>query len=146
MEISEFLVPIEINNRLGGAEVWAMNNMGYGVNLFLEAIDIALGIELDEAFLRQQQSKPNYQCICNIYHPAKNVKIEKIAIDVGAFQRDSSAVELALFESVGQTLTIQDYLGWITVRNKYGSSVEDMKENLNLVMSYVSVDLKENAS
>ena len=70
----------------------------------------------------------------------------KIAIDVGAFQRDSSAVELALFKTVGETLTIQDYLGWLTVRNKYGSSVEEMKDNLNLVMSYVSVDLKENAS
>lgn len=144
MPISEFLVPIEVNNRLGGFDCWTMYTIGYGVNLFLEAIDIALGFDLDEAFLRQQQIKPNFQCISNIYHPAKNALIEKIEVDLSAFQNDPKTVDLSLFKPVGDRLTIQEYLGWLTVRDKYGSSIEEMRANLDLAMSYVHVDLKEN--
>ena len=140
---NDFLMPIEINLRLAGAEIWSMNNMAYNVNLFLDQIDISLGLKLDQELLKKKQLTPQFQCISNRYHPAKNVRLDHVEIDFAGIQRSKIIFDLTIFRTLNERLVLQDYLGWLAAKTKRASSLEEIKEQLNRFKSFVSIRLKD---
>ena len=139
--VENFLMPIEINLRLGGAETWAMVNSTFGVNLFLEAIDISLGVTLNKQLLSYKETNPLFSSISNDYHPARSVFINSIEIDFEMLQKNENISEICLFRSSGDTLKLQDYMGWLTVRMDRDSSYDELLKERERVMGYLNINL-----
>jgi hypothetical protein len=140
IEESYFLMPIEINLRLGGAETWSMIRSVYDINLLEEHLKICLGIRLNDRELNFKFENPRFRCISNDIHPARNVILKSIKINTQKLRADSRAIELSIFRSPGDILTIKDYVGWITVKNRVDSSDEELAVSLNQIMSYIQFE------
>jgi hypothetical protein len=143
IDINKFLMPIEVNLRIGGSEVWSMNNAAFGVNLFTESVKISLGIKLDAEQLKFKQNNPRYNCIAYDYHPARSVQIKSIDIDFPKLIKDEDAVEFCLFRCVGEMLTFQDYMGWLTVKHNNKATADELKFKLDQIMEYVKINFTE---
>jgi hypothetical protein len=139
----KFLMPIEINLRLGGAEVYTMNLSAYGVNLFLENLDIALSIKLDKERLYFRQENPRFNCISYDYHPAKNVLIKDIQLNMKQIQENMNLIEIAIFRTVGDLLGIKDYVGWITVKSHKNASIQELIQLKEKIMELIKFDYIE---
>lgn len=140
----KYLMPIEINLRLGGAEVYTMNLSAYGVNLFLENLDMALGIPLDKETLKFKQENPRFNCISYDYHPAKNVLIKDIQLNMKQLQENMNLVEVALFRTVGDTLGIKDYVGWLTIKSHKNATIQELlqlQEKLMELIKFNYIDI-----
>ena len=119
-----FLMPIEINLRLAGAETWSMIKASCDVDLVREYTNIMLGIKLDEVSLKNKWRFPRYRCISRDFHPAKNVTIKAIGIKKDKVMQDD-VVEISVFRSVEDKLCIKDYIGWISVKSDFGDTSEE---------------------
>ena len=118
-----FLMPIEINLRLAGAETWSMIKASCDVDLVREYANIMLGIKVDEVFLKTKWKFPRYRCVSKDFHPAKDLIIKSIGIKSDKVMQDD-VVEISIFRSVEEKLTFKDYLGWITVKTDINSVSE----------------------
>jgi hypothetical protein len=139
---SYFLMPIEINLRLAGAETWSMVKSVYGINLLEEHLKVSLGITIDRRDLNFRLENPRFRCISNDIHPARDVILKSIKIDTDKLREDERAVELAIFRCPGDRLTIKDYVGWLTVKNHVNCSDEELADSVNEIMSYIQFEFK----
>lgn len=64
-----FIMPIEINLRIGGDEIWSYVKATTGVDLIQEYLKICLGFELDEIELRKKKMNPMGQCLSYHFFP-----------------------------------------------------------------------------
>jgi hypothetical protein len=119
------------------AETWSMVKASYDIDLVKEAVHIALNIQLDEFELQSKLKNPRFRSISKDFHPAKNVFIDSIAIDLNKLMRIDQAVEISIFRSVGERLTPKDYVGWVSVIHDKNSFIKDLNSKLEEVLSCV---------
>ena len=136
IDANDFLMPIEINMRLGGAETWSMTKTSCDIDLLREYIDIRLGYTFSKDSLRKA-NLPRYQCISKDFHPARNVLIQSIVIDYEKIRSLDTDSEICLFRSVGEKLTYNDYMGWVVVRTRTNTSYSELERMLNKVLTYI---------
>jgi len=114
LESSAFVIPIEINIRMGGAETWSMVNAACDIDLMQQAVKIGLGVKLNEKEL-EAKLKSYRTCISKDLHPAKHVTIESIGVNMRKLKESCEFAEVSIFRSVGDSLTPNDYIGWMTI-------------------------------
>lgn len=138
---SYFLMPIEVNLRVGGAEVWSMIKAVYGVDLIKENLKILLNVPLDEAELQSKAENPRCRCISKNFDPARAVLINSINIRAEEVIRNPDTVELVLFRSVGEKLSIIAKPGWIAVKNdNLEASLEEMQQHLDIILKFLQFE------
>ncbi len=132
-----FLMPIEINLRLAGAETWSMVKASYDIDLIKEVVNIGLGIKLNEIDLLKKLNNPRFRAVSKDFHPAKNVYIDAIAVNLNKLMQIDHAVEISIFRSVGDKLTVKDYVGWVSVINDKNCFAKDLNSKMNEVLSCI---------
>jgi hypothetical protein len=137
--VAEFLMPIEINLRMGGAEKCSMILAAYGVNIFNSSIHLKLGLKPYE--IQLPQHNPRFNCMSRKYF-AKKSKIESITVDIGNLVNAHNVVDLALVESVGQT-SDNDYIGWMAIKEEIGQSYEHILQTLDTCMDLVKFTFQD---
>lgn len=144
---SNFLMPIEVNPRLGGSEAWSMTYAAFDVNLIQEYLNACLGYELNQDELKRKQQHPRFQCISKDLHPGYNAKINSVQVRIQQLARDPNLVEAFIYRSPGETLTYLESLAYIAVIcNPYdadvtASSEEALLEKRKNVLKYFDVCL-----
>ena len=113
-----FLMPIEINMRLGGRETWSGIKASCGIDLVRECLNVALGFKLDEQQLHHKAANPHHMCISSKgSYPDRNVIVEAASIDHDKLRElNDSIVELNVLKTVGDKLTIHDVIGLCCLR------------------------------
>jgi hypothetical protein len=137
---SNFLMPIEINLRLGGAETWSMIKSAYNVDLIQEYLNICLGSDLYLDSLNKKALKPLNYCISKDFHPAKRALIKAIKLNIDRLETLEDVIELVIFRPPNDRLTHSDYMGWISVKNEYTHSYEKLQAMLNEVLACVKFE------
>lgn len=146
---SSFIMPIEINPRLGGAEAWSMSLAAHDVNMMTEYVNICLGLPLNKDELIRKQNHPRNQCISKDFHPAVNTKLNSIQVYLEQLKQNPSAVEINIFRSPGDTLSFKDYVGFITVVcNAYdpkatAASLDELLEKRQKILDLVKFELTD---
>ncbi len=133
-----FLMPIEINPRMGGAETWSMIKAAYDVDLLREHMKISLGIKL-ELDVNCKQAKN--QCISWDFRENFDMYLESIRINLCEIIKDEDIVEVAITHSPGDTL-YRDYYGFLTVKTSLNSSEIEMRKRLLEVLSFIKFSMK----
>ena len=142
-----FLMPMEVNPRLGGEEVWSMTYATYDVNLIHEYLKICLGIELNQEELNRKRKAPRNQCVSKVVHPGIDARVNSIKINLNELVKNSNVVEACLYRSPGDTLTYLESVAFIAVIcNPYDSSVTSLNEDALLekreqILKYFQIDL-----
>ncbi len=148
LDDTDFLMPIEINLRLGGSQVWTMNKTAYDIDLLEEALKIALNIDLNSEDLERKYKNPRYQVISKNFHADKNVIFDSIEIDLKELNSDPDAIEYLLDRSEDKKLTLRDSFGFMTVSSAYSNRIfpcdyMDLKCKLKRIKDYVKVKFIE---
>jgi biotin carboxylase len=127
-------VPIEINLRLGGAEVRAFHRAARGIDLAVEAVKIALGIPL----AGQWSSVPRQFLASTNFVPDQSGKLSAIAINPGLWH-SSGLVEIVIFSELGTVIEVPPegyhYLGWLVAA---GMDPEDAQHELEALAQMVN--------
>ncbi len=118
-------VPIEVNLRIGGAEVYQFNRIAWGVDLVEEAVRIALGMAVRLA--RTSHATP----LASVnFIPEREGILRAASVDP-AVRASSWLRELVLFREPGDRLDLPprgfDYLGWLIAS---GDTREEARKHL----------------
>jgi len=130
-----FLMPIEINSRLGGSEAWSMINAAYGVDLLREHINVSLGIRVSND-LKFKNENPRYQCISHDFRENYAFYLKAVKINVKDLQMNSNAVEVTVIKSKGD-LVKQEIMGWVAVKNNLNCTFQDLENCLEEVLANI---------
>ena len=141
IDANDFLMPIEINMRLGGAETWSMTRNSYGIDLLRAYVDIRLGFPCDTSYFQRKAKQLKFRCISKDIHPARNVMIKSLKIDLKQIRALDCGTEIYLARSTGDKLTVMDYIGWVCVRSSITASMSELERNLQRVMSCIQLEL-----
>ena len=129
--IGEFIMPIEMNTRLGGAESWSMCKAAFGVDLLEEYLNICLGVKLDAVKLNEMNKHVRYNCISTNFDPfSLKRNLKHIEIDAQSLKEDESVVQVMM------TYKPESCFGWLIMKadksNGYQQMVELFEERLKL--------------
>jgi hypothetical protein len=138
-----FMMPIEINTRMGGSETWSMIKSSHKVDLLREYINLSLGIQLNEKRLGYRAKNPFFYCISKDFHPAKRVFIESIKVNVKKLKALKDLVQLVIFRSPHDYLDHLDAIGWITVKSELGPYDVNFRSKLDEALECVKFDFSE---
>lgn len=132
-------VPIEVNLRIGGAEVCAFHRGAFGVNLLEQTVRIALDLPLT-----LNPSIPiRAYCVSTNFIPARSGRIRGIHVAPDVFS-SPFCEELVIFREVGETVSIPpdgfDYCGWMVAS---GERPDAAAQHLAQLMAGVSFDICE---
>jgi hypothetical protein len=141
IEPDSFLMPIEINLRLAGAETWSTIKSVYDVDLLEEHLNLSLGFKLDEIQLDRKTNNPRFKCMSKDIHPARSVILNSIKVNLEKLAANDNAVEICIFKSPGEKLTGQDCVGWLTVKSGIHETNEKLLTSLSEVMNLVQIEL-----
>lgn len=131
-------IPIEVNLRMGGGEVYFYNKNVWGVDLVEQAAKIALGIACDPektdyplVYMATEQFLPDHSGIIK-------------SIDIDDSLKDCDYVKELIFEKKPSEIILAapegfDCIGWVTVA---GSSAKDAKSKLEDVKKTIHIDIK----
>lgn len=111
-----YLMPIEINQRIGGAETWSMILSSYNVNLVHEAAKISLGINLDELNLSNKFSNPRWYSISHNFIIESKKTLKSLSIDEENLSSNLDILEVTFFKSTGSFFTKNESIGWIVTK------------------------------
>jgi hypothetical protein len=115
--IHEFLMPIEMNLRLGGVATWSLNYAAYGVDLLTSHIHLMLGLDLDQSLLNYKQTHPKAQCISHHYFPLEvPCRIRSISVEMETVEKSDKIVEIGLFKASGDSCDKSDFIGWMAIK------------------------------
>lgn len=121
-------IPIEINLRMGGDEVYSFIEHAWGVNLVEYAAKIALG----EEFEIVKPKKPHVYLEGRYYLPTREGKIKEILIEK-CVEKDPHVLEVNLVKKKNEKALMPpkdfDYLGWITAFGKTSKSAHSHLES-----------------
>ena len=133
-----FLMPIEINARMGGSETYSLIKTAYNVDLLREHVNISLGMKVSKD-LKFKNDNPQYQCIIHDFRENSNLYLKSVKINVEEIQMNSNAVEVTITKSTGD-LVNKDIMGWVTVKNNLNCSFKELENSLDQVLSYVKFE------
>lgn len=136
-------VPIEINLRMGGDEVYSFVKGAWGVDLIENAAKIALGVyipkiekpEMPKKYMAGSYFLSDYSGILSRLEVKEELKRYKFLEEVHIFKKVADAV---LVPPEGY-----EHLGWVTVS---GYSMPDAQDNLKKALRCVQFDVARFAS
>lgn len=130
-------VPIEINLRIGGAEVCAFHRGAFGVNLLEQAVRIALGLPLTITAAEQLRA----YCVSTNFIPAQSGRIRGIHV-APEVKSSPYCEEVVIFREIGDTIKLPpegfDYYGWMVAS---GTTPDAASAHLAQLMEGVSVQI-----
>ena len=126
----KFIMPIEINFRLGGAEVWSFNKCVYDVDLIEAITDLSLGILLDENELKLKQDNPRFICISKDFHSPGKCRIKSIKIDMEKLKKNDNVIEILIDRKLNEPLTEVDFFGYTTVKRNLDTNLDKLSDSL----------------
>jgi hypothetical protein len=141
-----FFMPIEINMRLGAPEPFSMVKSSCNINLIQEACNIALNLELDTKLLNEKIRFPRHQSISHHFLiNKKDIYLDSVEIDFEKLRSLKNVAELSIFRPIDYKLNADydDYLGWITVANQTGLSLDEHKQKLEQCISCVELKFRD---
>ena len=122
-------VPIEINLRMGGDEVYSFVKHAWNVDLIENAAKIAVG----EPLKVRKPSQPLIHLEGKYFLPIKEGLVRKIDIDQ-KIHTDFHLFELRLTKNIGDKILLPpqdfDYMGWITATGKDAKQATSNLERL----------------
>lgn len=131
-------VPIEINLRMGGDEVYTFVKECWGVDLIEYAAKIATG----EKFPILRSLSPRKYLQGKYFLPSDSGVLNNLTVDKNIF-RLSYVKEFYFFKKNGAHIDTPpidfDYLGWVTV---VGGNRQESRNNLQEALKYVSFKIK----
>ncbi|MEI6533113.1 MAG: ATP-grasp domain-containing protein [Candidatus Roizmanbacteria bacterium] len=131
-------VPIEINLRMGGDEVYSFVKGAWGTDLIESAVKIALGIYIPVSKLPVNPKK----CLTGKYFLTTNSGILATCEVDKQIRKEPYLEELHLLKQIGDPILVPpegyEYLGWVTVS---GDNLNDAKDNLNDASKYISYNV-----
>ena len=138
---NSFFMPIEINMRMGGAETWSMVKASYDIDLCKEQLNIILGYKIYSILLNEKVDRPRFQSVSNNMYPKKNGYMNSLSIDYTRL-KELDVVEIFIFigPDKKRLLKQDDFIGWISVKDNFGSSLSLMKEKLNQAIECIHVE------
>jgi hypothetical protein len=138
-----FMMPIEINTRMGGSETWSMIKSSHKVDLLREYVNISLGLNLNEESLICKEKNPCYYCISKDFHPAKRVFIESIKVNVKKLKILEDIVQVVIFRSPHDYLDHLDAIGWITVKHDLSPFDMNFRSKIDEALECIKFDFSE---
>lgn len=133
-------VPIEVNLRMGGDEVYSFVKGAWGVDLIESAAKIACGIYIPKI----EKSEIPKKYITGVYFLSDySGVLSKLEINEELNKKDYLE-EAHFFKEVGDPILVPpegyEFLGWITVS---GFSLPDAQENLRDALKYVDYEVSK---
>ena len=131
-------VPIEVNVRMGGDEIYSSVKLAFGVDLIENAVKVAIGQHIDKINLLESPKKhliartlnAEYSGIMSRFDMEEDIKKKKYL------------EEIALYKKVGDAVFVPpegyDYVGWIMVS---GDNFLDAMDNLIDSEKYFKYDI-----
>ncbi|MFA6322857.1 MAG: ATP-grasp domain-containing protein [Candidatus Buchananbacteria bacterium] len=132
-------VPIEVNLRMGGDEVYSFVKGAWSVDLIECAVKISFGIYLPK--INRPEMPRKY--ITGVYFlPDYSGVMSKLEVSTEELQKKKYLEELHFFKKIGDPVLVPpdgyEYIGWITVS---GYSIPDAQENLKDALKYVKYEV-----
>lgn len=131
-------VPVEVNLRMGGGDVYLYSKMVWGVDLVGEALKVALAIPV----ILHKPPRPLVHLSSRQFLPTRSGVVKKLVIDE-TIKKLPFFVELYFQKKVGDAFLAPPYgydscLGWFTAS---GTSPEEAKANVAKGMKLVHYEL-----
>ncbi len=131
-------VPIEVNLRMGGDEVYSFSKQAWKVDLIEYAVKIALG----EYFPRiDKPEEPAVYLTGTSFIPENSGVISSLDIPE-KFSAKDQVDEFEFYKEVGDTVFVPpaayEFLGWITTK---GENPNDSRENLEKVLEKINYEI-----
>ena len=131
-------VPIEINLRMGGDEVYSFIKGAWNVDMVESAIKVALGIYIPQ--IKKIEIPRKYITGMDFLSDNSGV-LSQLDIDEEIHKKDCLE-QLHFFKKVGDPILVPpegyEYLGWITVS---GHSLPDAQDKLKEALKYVKYEI-----
>ena len=127
------VIPIELNSRMGGAEVYCFIKETWGVDLVAEAVNIALGRPIPDYTART----PRKVCRSHSFIPARSGRIAHLTVNE-RLQTQPYFVELVWMKQAGESIRVPpegyEYLGWLVVSGPdHGTAQANLAQALAMV-------------
>lgn len=136
--------PIEINLRMGAAEVFSFHIATYNYNLFYNSIKVALDIKID----KYNYWLNNHNNFCSsINFQAKNSGyIKEISFEKDFFE-EKSLITIILYCKIGDFINIEDnkgngYLGFMVAHSTI--NIDDSLKNLHRLLKKIQIKIESN--
>lgn len=130
-------VPIEVNLRMGGDEVYTFVKGAWGVDLIENAVKIALGIYIKP---EKTEEPKKYMAGHDFLVPYSGILV-KLGIDEKIYKK-KYLEQLNFYKDIGDPVLSPpdgyEYMGWMTVS---GDNILDAKDNLADAMKYVKYEI-----
>lgn len=131
-------VPIEINLRMGGDEVYSFVKGAWGMDLIEAAVKIAFGIYLPKVIRPEMPRK----YITGVYFLSDySGVISKLDIS-DELEKKKYFEEMHFFKKIGDPILVPpqgyEYVGWITVS---GYSLPDAQENIKEALKFIRFEV-----
>ncbi|OGJ49868.1 hypothetical protein A2335_01525 [Candidatus Peregrinibacteria bacterium RIFOXYB2_FULL_32_7] len=131
-------VPIEVNLRMGGDEIYSSVKAAWKVDLIENALKIALGIHVDKF---KNLEEPRKYLIARTLLSDYSGVLMKLNIDEQLEKLDY-VEDLAFFKKIGDSIFVPpdgyEYFGWLMVS---GDNHLDAEENMNSAMKYINYEI-----
>ncbi|MBN2096406.1 ATP-grasp domain-containing protein [Candidatus Peregrinibacteria bacterium] len=131
-------VPIEVNLRMGGDEVYSVVKGVWGVDLIENAVKIALGLYIPKI---RKPAQPKKYIIGQYFLSEHSGIVSKLDAD-GDLKRQKYIEELQIHKKIGDPILVPpegfEYFGWVTVS---GETMMDAQNNMNTVMKDVCFEV-----
>ncbi|MDD3284873.1 MAG: ATP-grasp domain-containing protein [Patescibacteria group bacterium] len=131
-------IPIEINLRMGGDEMYSSVKVAWHVDLIESALKIAMGIYLPEA---KKLDSPYKYIVSKDFISDESGILSRLNIDE-KLKENKYVNEIQFFKEIGDSIFMPpegyDYLGWITV---VGDNYLDAQDNLEEATKLVNFEV-----
>ncbi len=130
-------IPIEVNLRMGGDEIYSSTKEAWGVDLIENALKIACGIYIP----KQKSENPRQYLIARTLMPDFSGVLSKLEIDP-RIEKNKYVKEFQFFKKVGDSVLVPpegyEYFGWLMVS---GDNYLDASDNLEEVIKYIECEV-----
>jgi len=131
-------VPLEVNLRMGGDEIYSFNKGAWHIDLVDGAAKIALGVHLPKT----ENPEEPFQYLCeHDFLPEHSGILVQLNIDP-IVEKKKYLEEIHFFKQIGDAVLAPpegyESLGWITVS---GDNPLDAQDNLNEALKYVKFEI-----
>jgi len=131
-------IPIEINLRMGGDEIYFSVKKAWKVDLIENALKVACGIYISQIKMSQT---PQKHLIARTFTPNTSGVFAKVEIDK-KINELAFIEEYQFFKKVGDSIFVPpegyEYFGWLMVS---GDNYLDAQDNLDEALEYIKYDI-----